>query len=321
MSLGGTLLDTLNHALKSGSPQVLDRARRPHDERDMLLTLAAVHRLHLAPVEELGPMVRWQHHPAVAGLKGVLEDTFLEWLDRRSRQWLEREAPDADDGDAVSTIRSLANRRLVPPVYDWLADEAGIDEIRWFLALEGGPDAGFDDLVATCQIGIDGDAKLELATNYWDEMGNGEDAAVHTNLYRRLVSALELPSVGEDELPMEALRRSILTGVLATNRRLQPELIGALGTIELQAGPRCRRVVRALLRVGAGEDARAFYEEHATADPRHGKEWLDRVVGTLGDRPFWASGMIRGAAYRCAVNDDFFSYLSRRSNRELQRVA
>lgn len=321
MRLGGTLFDTVNDALDSGAPQVLDRARPPRDERDMLLTLATIHRLHLAPLEELGPMVRWQHHPAVAGLKSAMEDRFLDWLDQRSSQWLERESGAVDHGDAVSTIRSLAGRRLVPPVYDWLANEAGLDEIRWFLALEGGPDAGFDDLVATCQIGIDGEAKLELATNYWDEMGNGEHRAVHTTLYRRLVSALELPTVGEEELPLEALRRNILTGVLATNRRLQPELIGALGTIELQAGPRCRRVVRALQRVGAGGDARAFYVEHATADPRHGKNWLDRVVGTLGEQLFWASGMIRGAAYRCAVNDDFFSYLSRRSNRELTRVA
>lgn len=321
MRLGGTLFETVNDALEAGSPQVLDRTRRPRDERDMLLALGVIHRLHLAPLDELGAKARWQHHPAVARLKGELEDRFLEWLTARSRHWLDRQLRHTDDGDAVSTIRSLASRKLVPPVYDWLADAAGTEEIRWFLALEGGPDAGFDDLVAVCQIGIDGEPKLELATNYWDEMGNGDDRAVHTNLYRRLVSALELPPVDENGLPLEALRRNTLTGLLATNRRLQPELVGALGTIELQAGPRCRRVVRALQRVGAGRDSRAFYEEHATADPRHGKDWLDRVVGPLGQRPFWASGMIRGAAYRCAVNDDFFSYLSRRCDLGLLQVA
>ncbi|MGZ5938088.1 MAG: hypothetical protein ACXWLK_11895, partial [Rhizomicrobium sp.] len=47
------------------------------------------------------------------------------------------------------------------------------------------------------------------------------------------------------------------------------------------AGPRCRRVVAALHRLDAPPGAFPFYEEHATADPRHGKDWLDRGVSSL----------------------------------------
>jgi hypothetical protein len=179
-----------------------------------------------------------------------------------------------------------------------------------FLSLEGGPDGGFDDLVAACQIGLDGEAKLELARNYWDEMGNGDLARVHTELHRKLSRALDLRCPPRQHQPIEALERSVVTGLLATNRWLQPEMLGALGLLELQAGPRCRKVVAALERIGAGDDALDFYVEHATIDPRHGKDWVDKAIAPLEADPRWATGIVRGARWRSIVNAGFFAAMS-----------
>jgi CRP-like cAMP-binding protein len=214
--------------------------------------------------------------------------------------------------DAVAAMRALAALDLVPELYDWLADDAAREDVVAFLSLEGGPDGGFDDLVAACQIGLAGEAKVELAQNYWDEMGNGELAAVHTELHRSLVSALGLVGVPRTEQPIEALERSVLGTLLATNRHLQPEMVGALGLVELQAGPRCRRVVTALRRIDAPAAALPFYEEHAVADPRHGKDWLDHVIVPLAADPSWAAGMLRGARWRSSVNRRFLSALGDR---------
>jgi hypothetical protein len=112
------------------------------------------------------------------------------------------------------------------------------------------------------------------------------------------------------EQPDAALERALLGSVLATNRRWQPEMVGALGLIELQAGPRCRRVLAGMDRVGLGDDATAFYAEHATADPRHGKDWLQQVVGPLGRDAGWAEGIVRGARWRWLVNDRFFAAIA-----------
>jgi hypothetical protein len=210
--------------------------------------------------------------------------------------------------DAVAGMRKVAKVDQVPAVYDWIAEEAGLDDVRAFLSLEGGPDGGFDDLVAACQIGIDGEAKVELATNYWDEMGRGDLREVHTELHRRMAAALDLVAVDRRDQPVEALERSLLGTTLATNRAMQPELVGALGLLELQAGPRCRRVVRGLQRLGASADALAFYEEHAVADPRHGKDWLDHVVAPLAARfPDWAPRIVQGARWRSVANARFFT--------------
>jgi hypothetical protein len=210
-------------------------------------------------------------------------------------------------------MRSLAATDLVPPVYDWLADEATLDEVVAYLSLEGGPDGGFDDLVAISQLGIDGEPKVELATNYWDEMGRGDLAGVHTELHRRMAQALDLVAVDRREQPVEALERSLLGSTLATNRARQPELVGALGLLELQAGPRCRRVVKGLERLGCSDDALAFYQEHAVADPRHGKDWLDHVVGPLAERfPDWAPRIVQGAQWRSFCNGRFFAMAAAR---------
>jgi len=273
---------------------------QPRDARDRFTTLLAVYRLHCAPLATVGDAARWQHHPAVAAIKRRCED---QWL----RELGALELPDdIDASDPVAAMRALAARDRLPRVYKWLARTATWPQIVTFLALEGGPDAGFDDLVAACQIGLSGSAKLELANNYWDEMGNGDAAAVHTTLHDQLVEAIDMPHITEDEQPVTALARSALGGLLATNRWLQPEMLGALGLIELQAGPRCRLVLQSFDRVGAPPAARPFYEVHAEVDPRHGKDWLEKAIEPLvGERPEWGARIVRGAMWRSAVNAAF----------------
>ncbi|MBW3643556.1 MAG: iron-containing redox enzyme family protein [Actinobacteria bacterium] len=277
------------------------------DARDEALALLAVHDLHLAPIDQLGDRARWQHHPSVAALKLRLEERYIVRLGLYGEIEV---GPSATQ--TVAAVRALAARDHVPPVYRWVAEEAGADELAEFLALEGGPDGGFDDMVAVCQIGIVGMPKLELARNYWDEMGRGEPAAVHSEMHRRLVRAMRMRPLPRSEQPLEALERSVLGSLLATNRHLQPEMVGALGLIEMQAGHRCRKVVQGLRRVSAPDEALAFYVEHAAADPRHGKDWLDHVITPLAADPRWARGILRGARWRSEVNRRFFDEAARR---------
>ncbi len=279
----------------------------PVDRRDAVLSLLAVNDLHIAPLDRLGGAERFQHHPALVALKTRLDDRFLADLGSRDAD-VDWQLPD----DAPRAMRALGALGLVPDVYRWLSDEAGPAEVVAFLAYEGGPDGGFDDLVAACQIGLTGTAKVELAQNYWDEMGGGRLDLVHTELHHKLARALGLPDLARDEQPLEGLERAALASVLATNRRLQPEMVGALGLLELQAGPRCRKVVSALERIGAPDDALHFYVEHATVDPRHGKDWVDKAVAPLAADPRWAAGIIRGARWRSLVNAAFFDAMHRR---------
>ncbi len=297
------LAERLDHALAAGDAEALGRLADtpPRDRFDAVDSLLGVYDLWTAPVQSLDGRERFQNHPAVASLKWALEAQLVALLD----EWTSHRSPSL--ADPAAAMRSIA-RRDDERAYEWLATTADAEQLRRFLVMEGGPDAGFDDLVATCQVGLAGSAKVVMGANYWDEMGCGRPEAVHTELHDRMVTALDLPIIPRCQLPQSSLDRTAVNGLLATNRWLQPEMVGALGLLELQAGPRCRRVVQALHRLGAPADALPFYEEHAETDPRHGKDWLDGVVGPLVDaHPSWGPRIIRGASWRAEVNRRMFA--------------
>lgn len=303
-----TLAGELAAALTAGDDAALRglEGAEPGGRRERVLMLHQIHDLHRAPLAVVGERVRWQHHPTVADLKSRLEAAWIAELD-------EVAGIDGELEDPAEGLRALAAQDRAPAIYQWVAEEGSWEPVIRFLALEGGPDDIFDDLVATCQVGLPlGPAKMELAANYWDEMGNGNLDDVHNVLYRRFVEAVDLPEIARDDQPTEALERSALLGVVSTNRALQPEMLGALGLIELEAGPHCRYVDQGLGRLGAGDDARAFYQMHAVVDPLHGKGWLDSAVAPLVEQaPAWGPRILRGAAWKSAVNGAFFEWAER----------
>ncbi len=51
-----------------------------------------------------------------------------------------------------------------------------------------------------------------------------------------------MPRIPHEQMPIAALERVALGGALATNRWLQPEMLGRSALLELQAGPRYRLI-------------------------------------------------------------------------------
>jgi hypothetical protein len=295
------LHECLAEAVLAGNGALLPDALEPVDRRDRFLTLHAIYRLHTQCAGVPWPGARLQHHPRMAALKWRLEEEWLAELDQGLAEH-RRALPD----DPVEALRRLAAVDRLPPAYRWVAQVASWPELVEFLTLEGGPDGGFDDLVALCQLGMLGEAKLELARNYWDEMGNGRWDQVHSVLYEVFARAVGIVGRPLEEQPVAALERQALGGLLASNRWLQPEMVGVLGLIELQAGPRCQLVVQGLNRCGAPAGAYPFYVEHAQTDPRHGADWLAHVVHPLvTDHPEWGERIVRGAIWRSRVNRAF----------------
>jgi hypothetical protein len=129
------------------------RSRDPVDERDAFLTLLAIYDLWTAPLQELAGAEIHQSNPDVVAVKASLDRWFVERLDGRIPR------PEVRPEEAVDAMRRIATRNLVPPVYEWLVERATWPQLVQYLALEGGPDADFDDLVAIVQIGISGDPR------------------------------------------------------------------------------------------------------------------------------------------------------------------
>ncbi len=71
------------------------------------------------------------------------------------------------------------------PLFPFLAETATFEQMKWFLRQEVAGEAGFDDLLAMTQLKMPGRAKLEMARNFWDEMGRGFAKGMHGPMLAR----------------------------------------------------------------------------------------------------------------------------------------
>jgi len=132
-------------------------------------------------------------------------------------------------------------------LFPWLSEQAERDDVRWFLTQEAAGEAGFDDLVAMTQIKLPDMPKLELARNYWDEMGRGNAKGMHGPMLSQLVTTLDLsPSI--EGTVWESLALANAMTAMATQRCYAWHSVGALGVIELTAPGRSKHVAQALQR-------------------------------------------------------------------------
>src|SRR5690606_37395348 len=134
------------------------------------------------------------------------------------------------------------------PLFRWLAEEASRDEVRWLAEQEAAGEAGFDDLVAMTQVKLPTLPKLELARNYWDEMGRGQEKGMHGPMLASLVETLDLQPTIEKTV-WESLALANAMTAMASARRYAWHIVGALGAIELTAPARSACTAQALKRI------------------------------------------------------------------------
>jgi hypothetical protein len=188
------------------------------------------------------------------------------------------------------------------PLFPWLEREATLEQLRWFLRQEVAGEAGFDDLVALTQVRMPEQAKLELARNYWDEMGRGNASAMHGPMLARLAIALELDRSMEPVAEAVALG-NLLAG-LAFNRHYAFHSIGALGVVELTAPDRTRAVNLGLKRLGVHARDRQYYALHSTLDIAHSRAWNREVIGPLvAEDPSRTTAIAEGALMRLRAGE------------------
>lgn len=222
----------------------------------------------------------WQANLRTEYETSVDEGLFVE----HERHLIQRSARDAPE-EPEAFLRWFEELRESgygqnDSLFPWLGSDATLEEMRWFLAQEAAGEAGFDDLVALTQVRCPVRAKLEMARNYWDEMGRGHERGMHGPMLAAAVTVLDLePSV--DKTVWEALALSNLMAALASNRRYAYQSVGALGAIEMTAPGRVVHINAGLKRLGVPKEARAYFQLHAGLDIEHSKAWNKEVIYSL----------------------------------------
>ncbi len=185
-------------------------------------------------------------------------DGFVAWFEE-----LDRSGPGA--GDAL---------------FPWLAETATMDEMRWFLTQEVAGEAGFEDLAAITQVKLPQRPKLEIARNYWDEMGRGNAKGMHGPMLEVLSGRLGLHPTVETTV-WESLALANTMAGLAANRRYAYHSVGALGAIEQTAPARAALVAVGLKRLGVPAGDRHYFDLHSVLDVKHAAAWNKEALAPL----------------------------------------
>ena len=194
------------------------------------------------------------------------------------------------------------------PLFPWLAEHASLEELRWFLQQEVAGEAGFDDLVAMTQVKLPPRAKMELARNYWDEMGRGNMAGMHGPMLNALAERLDLQPTIENTCA-ESLALANTMVAFATSRRYAWHSVGALGIIELTAPARSAAVAAGLRRLGFGDKDRRYFDLHAVLDVKHSIEWnKEALVPIVSEFPEAAPYLAEGALMRLECGARCFAH-------------
>lgn len=258
------------------------------------------------------PLVN-QFHPFAMRLLHELERPWEKhMLERAHRSWdLSEEALPENPAAFAEWYRNTAFSHPLyeHELYAFLSSEATRAQLEWFFTMECAGEAAFDDLVAMAQVGTRGDVKMEMASNYWDEMGKGKPHAVHTHLFHQLIEDLSLHAPHADELPWQVLAGVNVMLWSCIPRRNAFRAQGTLGAVELLAPQRCTRVVHGARRVGLTKKSVVYYGAHAIIDIGHAEGWLKSVIEPqVAAHPRARVGIAEGLITRADASLDYFDY-------------
>lgn len=247
--------------------------------------------------------------PGQPGPEWEAEIQYLATMQTEEGHWLEaarqavaaRAAQAPSDADGfVAWFEELENSGpgQNDPLFPWLATTATMEQMRWFLTQEVAGEAGFEDLCAITQVRLPQRAKLEMARNYWDEMGRGNPKGMHGPMLEVLAHRLALAPTIETTV-VESLALANTMSGLACARRYAYQSVGALGVIEQTAPGRAALVAQGLKRLGLPAEDRHYFDLHSILDIKHSDAWNAEALWPLVHAdPSLAAPIAEGALMR-----------------------
>lgn len=153
---------------------------------------------------------------------------------------------------------------------------------------------------------LSGSVKAAMVTIQADEYGGGSTPAMHAQLFRRLLQDWDLHDrYGHylDHVPGVTLMASNLISMFGLNRRWRGALVGHLAMFEMTSSIPNGRYARGHRRLGGGDEAALFFDEHVVADSVHDQIALHDLAGGLAEvEPHLVDDIVFGA--RCAAYTD-----------------
>ncbi|MEU7434064.1 iron-containing redox enzyme family protein [Streptomyces sioyaensis] len=277
---------------------------------DRAARLRLLRKLHAHYVAYMGGPEDFQRIPRLNGDPDIqrIESSWLAWEDAQA----ESVTLPTTGAEFRDWFLATADAHRQPEFCAYLAERASLNEIALFFMGEELVDSKFDDLMAMVQIGTQGQTKLTIAENYWDEMGEGDLSQVHTRMFEHsaqyMRAHLDQNGIDYSQLHFaEAYENASLLLMYGIHRHLNPRALGAMGVLEQSASPRFQAMVDGCNRLGVPADVIDYQRIHVHVDADHGAEWFEGVFVPLVDRsPDLLREISLGVATRVRVANEYY---------------
>jgi hypothetical protein len=291
----------------SAAPELLDLARQAvagagdllHDD-DVQASLTALYELHFTGLD--GVDDRWEWDPQLVAVRGVLDDAF----ERRLRDLVPADGPVDPSVTMAQRLTAIVDADDGPPMSKYLERKATLRQWREFLVHRGTYQLKEADPHAFGIPRIGGRAKVALVEIEADEFGSGRHERMHAALFAQSMRELGLDAtIGStvDLVPAVTLAHANAMALFGLHRRLRGAIVGHLAAFEMTSSIPNRRYANGLRRLGFGEAAWDYFDEHVEADAVHEQIAMHDMAGGLVDaEPQLAPDLLFGARVALALD-------------------
>lgn len=288
-----TLIAELAREQHPLAPPELSCVADPLADEDLQLALYLCYELHyrgLPGVDE-----RWEWSPSLIGFRGALEQRFEAALLDAVK--FTDEAVAAEDLDLA--LRAIEAADEGPSLSCYIRSRATLAEVHEFMIHRSAYQLKEADPHAWAIPRLSGIPKAALIEIQTDEYGRGRPEWMHAELFARSMRAIGLDArygAYVDRIPGITLATVNLMSLFGLHRRWRGAIVGHLAMFEMTSSIPNDRYAAGLRRLGFGEDATLFFDEHVTADAVHENiAAVDLAGGLARQEPTTCPAILWGA--------------------------
>jgi hypothetical protein len=269
-------------------------------DEDVAITLWTIFELSYGGFDEVDD--RWEWDPSLLAVRRPLEDAFEHQLRAEVRSRIPAEVERV--ADVAEQLFAFIEADEGAGLAGYLQRQATRSQMLEFLIHRSIYHLKESDPHSFVLPRLTGPAKVALAELQYDEYGAGRPARLHSSMFGETLDSCGLDSeygAYIDKVPALTLAANNAMSMFALNRRLRAADMGHLGAFEATSSVPCRRVAGGLRRLGFGEIAAAYFDEHVEADAVHEQLALRAIcaqiaaedASLLGDIFFGAAVCLR----------------------------
>ena len=276
-------------------------AADPVTDDDLQLALFLLYAIPYGSLDHASAELEWEPHLLAA--RAVLEGCFERAL---RAQVQHPPAPQARREAVAETLFEMTAPQPGPSLSRFFARKADREQALEFLIQHSIYTLREADAHSWVIPRLTGAAKAALIEIQADEYGGGRTERMHQVMYARTMREAGLDDrygAYVDAVPAIVLASFNMMTMFGLHRRLRGAAVGHLAAFEMTSSIPCRSIAEGLRRLGFGDDAAAYYDEHVEADSVHEQIAAHDLAGALAEsEPALLDDILFGAA--CCLDID-----------------